>query len=252
MPVSASSGQRRPGPQTSRLMAALGLAMAIPLITVGAPRAAGAPVPPGVKIATDGGIPSDAVAAVGFSSMHDNPWVEPETPAAAFAGTQLAMTDFVLTEFQPTGRDRRTGRLRGEIGVAPTGLPLSRAGSVTRIRLQQRVDDGWTVLGASTPTIVVDGPRPRQLGRSPMAVRGRTSGVKGTVEVTVQERHGEQARVLGRTVVHARRAAKGAPFRGSVCFAAPSRPSGWVVVTERPGTDPGLVIQATAVPIRFR
>jgi hypothetical protein len=186
-----------------------------------------------------------------YAAGPDQTFRDPARTAREFATQYLGFTapDVTLSDFRPV--PGRSGA--GEVAVS------TRRGDQTFLRtnvaLRQLGPTGpggpWTVVGATSPDIVVD--RPQQLDQvsSPLTVSGRGRGFEGTISLEIREdgmvvgqRLGQGFAMGGSTEV--------LPFSGSLSFGAPTRTGGAVLFQDRSGAGPPDAVATTVVKVLFR
>jgi hypothetical protein len=194
--------------------------------------------------------PFTTAADADAAGRPDPAFGDPVTTAREFAARYVAMVDPVTFGFSATAPDA------GEVGVGPRfgegREPLPEPKATTSVAVRKVGRSGrWTVVGAHTPSIEVDGPRPGDRLTSPARLTGRATAFEGTVNVSVRQDGMLAGSSLGDGVVTGRGDGVLGPFSGQVAFRAPSAPGGAVVFLERSAADGQGVLRATVVRVSF-
>ena len=192
----------------------------------------------------------------------DGRFTDPVATAQAFGQDYVGMVDPAAGAPEPTPAASVpvggvvTGEGAVDVDLRPRGEdgePLPAGGASTRVTLVPLETPGgtevWTVVGAASPSIVVDEPAGGAQITSPVAVRGAATGYEGTVVAEVREDGMLAGDALGREVGIAGSMGEMGPLALDVAFTGPAGGTGALVLT----TDSGLagVFEATVVPVRF-
>lgn len=187
-----------------------------------------------------------------YAAGPDRAYLDPVTTARHFASRYLGMAEPVTFDL------RSTGEGAGEVPVGPrfaegrTPLPDPRPTfSVVVRQLGATGASGpWTVVGATSPDIVVSTPPPAARVASPARVAGQARAFEGTVNVEIREDGMLAGESLGKGFVTGGGDAL-RPFTGDIAFVAPARPAGAVVFTEISVADGQGLLRAAVVRVRF-
>lgn len=213
-----------------------------------------APVDPAEEGVFPGIWPFASQAAIDNYADGDRRFEDPVATAEAFARDYLGMLDPTVTpvsssddlgeasvELRPKGED---GPLTGEAG--PRTLVALRSYETS---YGARV---WTVVGASSPNIVLDQPASGDTVTSPLAVSGRATGYEGTVVAQVRQDGMRAGDSLGETVGIAGAGPELAPFELGVRWDTPAtEPTGALLVHTDTGLSGVGVPEATVVRLAF-
>ena len=163
---------------------------------------------------------------------------DPVQAATGFAVDLVGFTDPVVGEF------RQGDNRSGEVEVRPTD-----DGPVTLVLVRQvGSDDTWSVLGATTASIVPDTPAPGETVASPVRVAGTSTAFEGTVQVHVVARRAGDP--LGAGFVTGGSMGEMGPFEGEVDFGAADTADGAVIWFTQSMED-GRIWDAAVVPVTF-
>jgi hypothetical protein len=163
---------------------------------------------------------------------------DPVQAATGFAVDLVGFTDPVVGEFLQG--DSRSG----EVEVRPTA-----DGPVTLVLVRQvGSDESWSVIGATTESIVPSSPEPGATVTSPVQVAGTSTAFEGTVQVHVVARRAGEP--LGTGFVTGGSMGEMAPFEGEVGFDAADTADGAVVWFTQSMED-GRIWDAAVVPVTF-
>ncbi len=108
----------------------------------------------------------------------------------------------------------------------------------------------WSVVGVTSPNIVVTRPGARDKATSPVRVTGQAHAFEGTVNVEVREDGMLAGQSLGRGFVTGGGDAL-RPFSGDITFRSPTKPAGAIVFVERSAADGQGILRAAVVKVRF-
>jgi hypothetical protein len=182
--------------------------------------------------------PADATPVVWPPADGSISYDDPVEAATGFAVDLVGFTDPVVGEFQQG--DTRSG----EVEVRPTAT-----GPATVVLVRQVGDDDtWSVIGATTESIVPTTPAPGDVVRSPVQLGGTSTAFEGNVQVeVVGRRTGEP---LGSGFVTGGSMGEMGPFAGEVAFSGADTDDGAVVFLTRSEED-GSVWDAAVVPVTF-
>jgi hypothetical protein len=163
---------------------------------------------------------------------------DPVDAATGFAVDLVGFTDPVVGEFQQG--DSRSG----EVEVRPTAN-----GPATVVLVRQVGDDDtWSVIGATTESIVPTTPAAGDAVRSPVQLAGTSTSFEGNVLVEVVARRSGEP--LGSGFVTGGSMGEMGPFAGEVAFSGADTEDGAVVFLTRSEED-GSVWDAAVVPVTF-
>jgi hypothetical protein len=109
-------------------------------------------------------------------------------------------------------------------------------------------NDLWWVLGAASPNITVDAPRPLDVVGSPLVLTGSALAFEGTVAVALWE--DAAAAPLATTFVTGSGAPPAGPFTGELAYDRPAAEGGALVFTSASGED-GAVLEFAALRVFF-
>lgn len=186
-----------------------------------------------------------------YAAGSDKTYRDPVATARDFAANYLGMDNPVTFPFASKGPGV------GEVPVGPrysegkTTLANPRATFAVTVRQlgAQDATGPWTVVGASSPDIVLPTPASGDRIGSPVRLTGQALAFEGAVSVTVREDGMLAAQSLGKGTVTGGGDQLRA-FSGDVAFRAPSKPAGAVSLVELSAAD-GHVVKATVVRVRF-
>jgi len=187
-----------------------------------------------------------------YAAGSDRTYRDPVATARDFAARYVGMEDPVTFGFTSTGP------AAGEVGVGPRfsegHTPLANPKATFTVALRQlgATDTGapWTVVGASSPDIVVTTPAPGDRIATPLRPTGRAIAFEGTVNVTVREDGMTAGQSVGKGFVTGGGDQLRA-FSGEVGFRPPSKPAGAVAFVEVSAADGQGIVKATVVRVRF-
>jgi hypothetical protein len=186
-----------------------------------------------------------------YAAGPDKTYRDPVATARDFAARYLGMDNPVTFAFTSSGVGA------GEVPVGPryseghTTLATPKATFTVAVRQLGAQDPSgpWTVVGASSPDIVVATPGPSDRIGSPLRLTGQAWAFEGAVNVTVREDGMLAAQSLGTGTVTGG-GDQLRPFAGEVAFRAPTKPAGAVSLVELSAAD-GHVVKATVVRVRL-
>lgn len=187
-----------------------------------------------------------------YARGSDRTFRDPVATAREFASRYLGMDNPVNFAFRSTGPGAGEVPLGFRYGEGRTPLPNPQATFTVALRQlgAQDASGPWTVVGATSPNIVVTAPAPGAQVASPVRLTGQAHAFEGTVNVEVREDGMLAGQALGRGVVTG-----GGdmlrPFSGEVPFRAPSEPAGAIVFVERSAADGQGILRAAVVRVRF-
>lgn len=209
-----------------------------------------------VPAATFAGIWPFATAAEldRYAAGTDQTFRDPSSTARAFADQYLRITNPAVFPFQSTGAGAGEVPVGFRTGEGGSLLASPRPTTVVQVRQLGRPGPGepWTVVGATSPDIEVDGPAPSDKVTSPVSLTGRARAFEGTVTVEVREDGMVAGQSLGSGFVTGRGDGVLGPFSGRVTFRAPTKPAGAVLFYEKSMADGGSpVLRAAVVRVRF-
>ncbi len=197
-----------------------------------------------------------------YLSGADRSFTDPVETARLFGSWYLGMVS-PATFGSPT--PVAGGRLEVKLGftTGEGGNPIADPQPTMSVFLMSGDADGdlgpWTVVGATSPNIVVTAPTTLQTISSPTALRGQATAFEGTVGVEVREDPTVEGtdfemadgRVLGTSFVTGRGDGILGDFAGEVAFDPPTRSAGAVIFQERSAADGVGVLRATVVKVAF-
>jgi hypothetical protein len=182
--------------------------------------------------------PADATPVVWPPADGSISYDDPVEAATGFAVDLVGFTDPVVGEYQQG--DTRSG----EVEVRPTA-----SGPATVVLVRQVGDDDtWSVIGATTESIVPTTPAPGDSVRSPVQLAGTSTAFEGNVLVEVVARRAGEP--LGSGFVTGGSMGEMGPFAGEVPFSGADTEDGAVVFLTRSEED-GSVWDAAVVPVTF-
>ena len=162
---------------------------------------------------------------------------DPVVAARTFATGYLHFVTPVVGAFQQG--DSRSGEVP---------IRSKSTGPVTTILVRQLGTDGsWSVLGATTPNIVLTQPAALATIRSPVRLRGSSSAFEGTVQVSI--RQDDIATPLAQGFVTGGSLQMG-PFDSTFTFPAPTSSYG-AIVLDTVSPEDGHVAEATVIRVRL-
>lgn len=187
-----------------------------------------------------------------YASGSDRTYRDPVATARDFAAKYVGMDNPVTFPFTSTGPGA------GDVPVGPrylerhTPLPNPRPTFTVAVRQlgAQDATGPWTVVGATSPEIVVAVPGPADRIASPVRLSGQALAFEGTVNVTVREDGMLAAQSLGKGVVTGG-GDELRPFSGEATFRSPTKPAGAVTFVEISAADGQGIRKATVVRVRF-
>jgi hypothetical protein len=187
-----------------------------------------------------------------YAAGTDKTYRDPVATARDFANRYVGMDNAVTFGFTASGPGAGEVPVGPRYGEGHTPLPNPRATFTVALRQlgAQDATGPWTVVGASSPDIVVATPGPGDRIASPVRLTGRAVAFEGTVNVTVREDGMPAARSLGKGVVTGGGDQLRA-FSGDVAFGAPSKAAGAVTLVELSAADGQGIVKATVVRVRF-
>ena len=187
-----------------------------------------------------------------YAAGADRTYRDPVATAREFAVKYLGMdnpVDFPSRSTGPGTVEVPMGFRYGE-GRTPVPSPQATFDVVVRQLGAQDASGPWTVVGASSPNIVVTTPKAGDKVGSPVRVSGQAHAFEGTVNVQVREDGMVAGQALGRGFVTGG-GDRLRPYSGEIAFRAPSRPAGAIVLTEMSAADGQGILRATVVRVRF-
>jgi hypothetical protein len=165
-------------------------------------------------------------------------YADPAMLVRDFAVSVVGMDDPDVGPYLPG--DTRSGEI--EVRAAPGAVPA------TTVYVRQLVGDAWWVLGAASPNIAVESPRPLDTVASPIALRGTALAFEGTVAVALW--HDGADAPLTTTFVTGSGAPPAGPFAGELTFPDPPVDAGALVLTSASGED-GAVVEFAVFRVFF-
>jgi hypothetical protein len=182
--------------------------------------------------------PSDTTPVVWPPADGSISYDDPVAAATGFAVDLVGFTDPVVGEF------RQGDNRSGEVEVRPTA-----SGPATIVLVRQvGSDDTWSVIGATTESIVPTTPAPGDEVRSPVQLAGTSTAFEGNVLVEVVARRAGDP--LGSGFVTGGSMGEMGPFAGELAFSGADTDDGAVVFLTRSEED-GSVWDAAVVPVTF-
>jgi hypothetical protein len=157
------------------------------------------------------------------------------------------------------GSPTPVGGGRVEVGLGfltgENGIPIADPKPTTSVFLISGGADGdqgaWTVVGASSPQIVVTQPAALDRISSPVAVRGQAATFEGNVLVEVRQDGMLTGANLGFAPVTGRGDGVLGGFSGDITFSSPTKTGGAVVFSEHSALDNSGVVRASVVKVAF-
>jgi hypothetical protein len=184
----------------------------------------------------------------------DRTFTNPIETAKAFAERYVGMVGPVSFG-PPTVAAGGLLEVKIGFGVGEGGTPIANPQPTMSVFLLAGGADGdqgpYTVVGASSPNIVVTQPATRARISSPVAVRGEAATFEGNVVVEVREDGMLKDRNLGRGPVTGRGDGILGAFAGDIPFAAPTKSAGAVVFLDPPSAEGMGILRATVVRVSF-
>jgi hypothetical protein len=163
------------------------------------------------------------------------PLQSPTAAARQFAATFLHFPQPVVTAAEQISADREIVTVRANPTAPDTHVALLRT-------------DGWWVLGAESPDLLVLTPSGTGIVTSPLTVVGRSTASESVINLEVRAADG--ATSLGSGTALGGSMGTMMPFRTSLAFSPPPTTTGSLVVTTVSPKD-GTVLEATVVALRF-
>jgi hypothetical protein len=179
-------------------------------------------------------------------------YLDPLATAREFATKYIGMDDPVDFGFRSTGAGAGEVAMGFRFGEGRTPVPNPQPTFTVALR-QLGASPGsgpWSVVGATSPNIVVATPRPLDRAASPVRLTGQAHVFEGTVGVEVREDGMVAGQSLGRGFVTGGGDTL-RPFSGEVAFRGPSKPAGAIVFMERSAADGQSILRAAVVRVRF-
>ncbi|MEA2827050.1 MAG: hypothetical protein QOG43_1489 [Actinomycetota bacterium] len=189
----------------------------------------------------------------GYLAGADRTFTSPVETAKAFGARYLGMASPAVFG-SPT--PAAGGRVEVKLGftTGEGGTPIVDPQPTMSVFLMSGGADGdqgpWTVVGASSPQIVVSQPVALDRVTSPVAVRGQAATFEGNVLVEVREDGMLAGANLGSGPVTGRGDGVLGPFSGDIAFKPPSKPAGAILFSEKSALD-GQTVRATVVRVTF-
>ncbi len=189
-----------------------------------------------------------------YLSGADRTFTSPVATAEAFGVRYLGMVRPAAVG-SPT--PAAAGRLEVKLAITrgEGGVPIDNPQPSISVFLMAGGADGdlgpWTVVGATSPQIVVTAPAALARISSPVAVRGQAATFEGNVVVEVKEDGMLAGSRLGRAPVTGRGDGILGDFAGDIPFDGPSKAAGAIVFSETSAADGVGVIRATVVRVGF-
>lgn len=159
---------------------------------------------------------------------------EPVDAARSFAVGVLGFSDPIVGDF------KRTGEVAGAVEVRS-----SERGSATTIELTERLDGGWSVLAATTPSLL---PHDVVVADHSVVVTGTSTAFEGTIDVALFDLSGAPA--LATTFTNGGANGEMGPFRAAFDAVSPATPNGFIVVSTTSAED-GRIFEAATIPVNF-
>ena len=187
-----------------------------------------------------------------YAAGTDRTFRDPVATAREFATRYLGMESPATFAFRSTGTGSGEVPVGFRIGEGRTTVANPQPTSTVVLRQlgAQDASGPWTVVGATSPNIVVTTPRSGDKASSPVRVTGQAHAFEGTVQVQVREDGMLAGQSLGRGIVTGGGDAL-RPFSGDVTFRAPTKPAGAVVLFEVSAADGQGTLRAAVVRVRF-
>jgi hypothetical protein len=179
-----------------------------------------------------------------YAGGGDRLFRDPVATAREFAARYVGMEEPVTFAFRASGAGAGEVPVGFRFREGRNPLPDPQPTFTVSVRQlgAQGADGPWTVVGAASANLRVDGPKAGDRVTSPLAVSGNVVAFEATAQLQVREDGMLAGQSLGRGVMTG-----GA---GSVPFRAPGRPAGALVVLDLGAAD-GQVLRATVVRVRF-
>lgn len=186
-----------------------------------------------------------------FAAGSDTTYRDPVATARDFAARYVGMDNPVTFAVTSSGAGSAEVPVGPRYAEGHTTLADPRATFTVALRQLGAQDPSgpWTVVGASSPDIVVAKPGPSDKIGSPVRLTGQAFTFEGAVNVTVREDGMLAAQSLGTGTVTGGGDQLRA-FAGDVAFRAPTKPAGAVSLVELSAAD-GHVVKATVVRVRL-
>jgi len=187
-----------------------------------------------------------------YAAGPERTYRDPVATAREFATKYLGMDNPVEFPSRSTGPGTVEVPLGFRYGEGRTPAPNPKATfSVVVRQLGPQGDSGpWTVVGATSPNILVTTPKPLDKVGSPVRVTGQAHAFEGTVNVQVREDGMVAGQALGRGFVTGGGDAL-RPYSGDIAFRSPTKPGGAIVLTETSAADGQSVLRAAVVRVGF-
>ena len=188
-----------------------------------------------------------------YAAGPDRAWRDPVATARGFATSYLGMDDPVDFAFKSTGPgagEVPIGFRFGE-GRTPVASPRATLSVILRQLGAQGPSGPWTVVGATSPDIMVTTPSPLDKVGSPVRLTGQARTFEGTVDVQIREDGMLAGESLGRGFVTGSGGGSLGPYAGAIGFRSPTKPGGAIVLTEISAADGQGILRAAVVRVRF-
>ncbi len=180
-----------------------------------------------------------------YDPSSDPTFLDPRTTAHEFAARYVGMDDPVVFDFEPSGPG--AGRVGVGARFGEGHVPVADPGVTFTVEVAQLGQKGpekpWTVVGAASPDLRIDGPVALDTISSPVHLSGRVNAFESTAAVEVREDGMVSGQSIGTGYMTA--------TEGSVTFAAPNRPTGAVLALDRSSADGVGIVSATVVRVQF-
>ncbi|MFI5035083.1 MAG: Gmad2 immunoglobulin-like domain-containing protein [Acidimicrobiales bacterium] len=186
---------------------------------------------------------STTVSAAAIQSVWPTPfsgvtYATPSTAARGFATEFLGMKSPVVGVF------RQGDSRSGEVDIQST----SRGPTTTALVRQLGTDSSWSVIGATTPDVVITSPATLSVVASPVALRGRSTAFEGVVNVSLRD--DVSATPLAATTMMGGSNGVMGPFGANLMFATPRSGYGDLTLYLRSAKD-GSLMCASVIRVRF-
>ncbi len=187
-----------------------------------------------------------------YAAGPERTYRDPVATARDFATKYLGMDDPVDFPSRSTGPGTVEVPLGFRYGEGRTPAPNPQATFVVTLRQlgAQGPSGPWTVVGATSPNIVVATPKPLDKVGSPVRLTGQAHAFEGTVNVQVREDGMVAGQALGRGFVTGGGDAL-RPYSGDIAFRSPTKSAGAIVLTELSAADGQGILRAAVVKVRF-
>lgn len=189
-----------------------------------------------------------------YLSGGDRTFTSPVETARAFAVRYVGIPSPAVIG-SPTPVTGGRVEVKMGFGTGEAGVPIANPQPTMSVFLLGGGADGdqgpWTVVGATSPQIVVTRPVAPDRISSPVSVRGQAATFEGNVEVHVRQDGMLANERLGLVPVTGRGDGILGDFTGEVPFERPTKLAGAIVFLERSMADGQGVLRATVVRVAF-